>query len=87
MRNDSGTATVFQAGGGLALRGAVSLGINAGANGSYTLAGGLLQTPSVTKGAGTATFNFSGGTLENAPASNLAVTMPVNLSGFWNNKY
>lgn len=81
LRNDSGTAAVYQDGGGISLSGAVSLGINAGASGSYTLAGGLLRTPSITAGAGTAAFNFSGGTLQNAPASNLTVTMPVNLSG------
>ena len=81
IRNDSGTATIYQDGGVIALSGAVSLGMNAGASGTYTLAGGLLQTPSITAGAGTAAFNFSGGTLQNAPTSNLSVTTPVNLSG------
>ena len=41
----------------------------------------MLQTPSVAAGSGTSTFNFSGGTLQNAPAGNLSVALPVNLSG------
>ncbi len=139
LRNDSGTATIYQDGGTVTSRSGfwVRLGMGASADGSYTLAGGtmnandgrvnvgengigtltiggsnggtmivsptavvtvgfgtgsgtlnlqaggLLQTPNVSAGTGatSAAFDFSGGTLENAPASNLAVTMPVNLSG------
>ena len=135
FRNDSGTATAYQDGGNVTLGGSLLPGMNAGANGSYTLAGGslsaavavtvggngtgaltiggsnggtmtvsptglltvasgasgngtlalqgggLLKTPNILQGSGTAAFNFSGGTLQNAPASNLSVAMPVNLAG------
>ncbi|MGO9108840.1 MAG: beta strand repeat-containing protein [Thermoguttaceae bacterium] len=44
--------------------------------------GGLLRTPNITAGtAGTATFNWTGGTLQNAPNGGLDVTVPVSLNG------
>ena len=46
----------------------LQLGVNSGSGflgrGSYTLEGGVLQTGRVAKGAGLATFNFKGGTLQ-----------------------
>ncbi|HYE18832.1 MAG TPA: autotransporter-associated beta strand repeat-containing protein [Tepidisphaeraceae bacterium] len=58
--NVSGTGTVNVANAGNGLR----LGANAGGVGTVNLnAGGTLQTITVTKGAGTGTFNFNGGTL------------------------
>ncbi len=41
----------------------------------------MLKTPNVVQGLGTATFHFSGGTLQNPAARNLSVAMPVNLPG------
>ncbi len=58
------------------------VGKNSGSFGTLNLQpGGLLKTPSIAAGSGTAVFNWSGGTLQNTPASNLAVSMPVNLTG------
>ena len=81
LRNDYGTGTIYQDGGVISLSGAVLLGTNTGSIGTYTLAGGLLQTPSIAQGSGSAFLNLSGGTLQNAPAGNLSVTMPATLSG------
>ena len=79
----TGTLTVGGSNGG-------SLFVNAGsivvANGSgggvFNLQpGGRLRVPSIAEGAGAATFNFSGGTLQNAIGGNLSVAMPVDLLG------
>jgi fibronectin-binding autotransporter adhesin len=52
-------------------RGGLQVAVNAGSNGTVDLLGGTLETPMVKGGAGTATFNFNGGTLM-ADASNTA---------------
>jgi len=41
----------------------IGLGWHAGSSGTYNLAGGVLTAPTITKGAGTATFSWTGGTL------------------------
>ena len=58
-----------------------TVGFGAGTGTLDLQPGGLLRTPNINRGAGTAAFNFSGGTLQNAVGGNLSVTMPVNLSG------
>jgi autotransporter-associated beta strand protein len=60
----------------------VDVGLNSGSAGALNVqSGGRLRTTNIAAGSGTAAFNWSGGTLQNAPSANLSVTMPVNLSG------
>ncbi len=80
----AGTLTIGGSNGGSAVVSPSALFTIANGNGSGTLnlkAGGLLQTPNLIKGGGTAVFNFSGGTLQNTPSANLNIALPVNLSG------
>jgi autotransporter-associated beta strand protein len=83
--NGTGILTIGGSNGGTMIvspTSVLTVALGATANGTLNLQpGGLLRTPDVAKGSGTATFNFSGGTLQNAASGNLAVTMPVNLSG------
>jgi len=57
----AGTATLTQTGG--QVRSGVVNIANASGTGSYSLQGGLLETPALTRGAGTPAFSFTGGTL------------------------
>ena len=45
---------------------------------TYNLSGGTLIVPQITKGSGTAVFNFSGGTIE--ASNSFAATLPITLS-------
>jgi len=69
--NISGTAQVISAG-TLQLGENLNLGVNPGVNGKGTvnLNGGTLTVPQITRGAGTATFNFNGGNLVAANGAN-----------------
>jgi len=79
----AGTLSVGGSGGGNVLSSAnILVAANAGGSGTLKLQpGGLLRTPSIAAGSGSPAFNFSGGTLQNAPSGNLTVAMPVTLSG------
>ena len=70
-------------GGTLVASNTTTLAVASGSgNGTLNLqAGGLLKAANIVQGNGTAAFNFSGGTIENTPSSNLTVAMPVNLAG------
>ena len=83
--NGTGIMTIGGSNGGTMIVSPTSvLTVANGATSSGTLnlqPGGLLRTPDVAQGSGAATFNFSGGTLEDAVSGNLIISMPVNLSG------
>jgi T5SS/PEP-CTERM-associated repeat protein len=59
----SGTGTLDQSGGSMVI-GTVNIAANSGSKGVLNLSGGTLQATTVSKGSGTATFNFTGGTLK-----------------------
>jgi autotransporter-associated beta strand protein len=71
----NGTGTFTQSGGKNTAT-TVTLGINAGSSGTYNLNGGTLVLASLTKGNGTAAFNFGGGTLQISSTC----TVPINLT-------
>jgi len=75
----SGTGSFSQSGGTHSVSGALVLAQFAGSSGTYNLSGGLLSLAGLIQGAGTATFNFGGGTLgANAPWSS---SLNMNMSG------
>jgi autotransporter-associated beta strand protein len=85
--NNGGTGTVIQTGGAINIGanglefGTVAAGTGSAASGSFTLTGGLLATPSITRNQQstvTGTFNFNGGTLE--PTTNNAMLIPAGLT-------
>jgi autotransporter-associated beta strand protein len=82
--NGAGTLSIGGSNGGsMFLSSATTLTV-ANGTGSGVLnlqPGGLLRTQEIRAGAGSAQFNFSGGTLQNAVSGNLSVQMPVNLTG------
>lgn len=51
------------------------LGWNAGSTGTYNLTGGILQVGEISKGKGTAIFNFGGGTIQGVFGSMLDMTL------------
>ena len=53
------------------------LGSQVGSGGIYNLAGGLLQTGSLSQGGGAASFNFSGGTLQ--ALSTFSANLPIQI--------
>ena len=59
----SGSGTVNQTGGTVDAKGNLRLGIGSGTTGIYNLQDGVLYAKTITSGAGTAIFNFTGGTL------------------------
>ena len=64
--------------GGLATAASLIVGKNSGSYGTLNLLpGGLVKTPSIAAGSGTAVFNWSGGTLQNTPANNLRSPCPL----------
>ena len=65
--------------GGTDTTGSVSLAVNGGSGGTYTLNGGVLATGSVRVGAGTGTFAFNSGTLQ-ATANDTAAAPFLNVS-------
>ena len=58
--------------------GTLYLGLNAGSSGTYNLTGGILIASSISKGLGTAAFNFGGGTLQ---LQGTDISIPIRLTG------
>jgi autotransporter-associated beta strand protein len=75
--NYSGTGSFTQSGGTNSL-GSLVLAESATSTGTYNLNGGLLSLSSVSRGQGSATFNFSGGTFQ--AASTFSTSVPIVLS-------
>ncbi len=75
----SGTGTITQTGGTNSINDVLCLGYNPGSIGTYNLNGGMLITSSITKGSGTATFNFGGGTLQ--ASGTFTSSLPMTLTG------
>ena len=73
------SGTFSQSGGTNTVSNLLTLGSQAAASGTYTLTGGRLILKSLSKGPGTATFNFGGGTLQ--ASGNFSSALPLNLSG------
>jgi autotransporter-associated beta strand protein len=73
----SGTGCFTQSGGTHAVY-SLTLGLNPGSAGAYSLQGGLLNIASLSQGGGSATFNFSGGTFQ--AAQDLSTTVPFTLN-------
>jgi autotransporter-associated beta strand protein len=79
---NGGSGTLTQTGGTIHAGSGVVFGVDGnGGTGMYQLQGGLLLAASLSQTSGTATFIFSGGTLENTPGGGLNVGMPINLAG------
>ena len=57
----------------------LSLGCDAGGSGTYNLDGGTLITAALSKGPGSAFFDFGGETLQAAPV--LSTSLPMTLTG------
>jgi fibronectin-binding autotransporter adhesin len=74
-----GTGLFTQSGGTNTIAGNLYLGYNTGGDGTYNLNGGTLVVQSLSKGSGTAAFNFGGGTLK--ANSSWSATLPMNLTG------
>jgi autotransporter-associated beta strand protein len=73
----SGTG-VFTQTGGTNSTGLLSFASNSGSSGTYNLNGGTLIINSISKGAGTAFFNFGGGTLK--AGTTFTTSLPMSLS-------
>jgi hypothetical protein len=73
----SGTGTFTQTGGTNSITSSLYLGKNSGSSGTYNLNGGTLILKAISKGSGTAAFNFGGGILKanNVFSSSLAMTL------------
>ncbi len=79
---NGGGGTLTQTGGTVHAGAGVVFGVDGnGGSGTYQLQGGLLLAASVARTSGAATFNFSGGTLQNTPSGGLNVSVPINLAG------
>jgi autotransporter-associated beta strand protein len=75
----NGAGTVTQTGGTVTLSGALNLAY--AGQGTYNLNGGTLILKSLTKGSGTAEFNFGGGTLQASASFSTAVPMTLTGAG------
>jgi len=78
-----GSAIFNQSGGNNLASGGLTLGVERYSHGTYNLDGGLLTISSLTKGSGTATFNFGGGTLQ--ASSSFSTSLPMTLTGIGGN--
>jgi autotransporter-associated beta strand protein len=74
----NGTGTFNQSGGTNSITNSLTLGIYSGSIGTYNLTGGTLITKSISKGSGTAAFNFGGGTLKAGAAFTSSLDMNLN---------
>ncbi len=74
----SGTGNFAQSG-GTNNAGSLTIAYSSGSNGTYNLTGGVLIPSSLNSGAGTAVFNFGGGTLQ--ASGPLTTTLPMTLTG------
>jgi fibronectin-binding autotransporter adhesin len=75
--SDNGTFT--QTGGTNTVLSTLYIGYNSGGSGTYNLNGGTLILKSLSKGSGTAAFNFGGGTLR--ASGSFACSLPMTLTG------
>ena len=75
----SGTGIFTQSGGANRVSTDLHLARYSGSSGTYTLNGGRLITKSLTKGSGSAAFNFGGGTLQ--ASGSFTTTVPMTLTG------
>ena len=72
------THGVFSQTGGTSSLGVLGLGINSTSSGTCNLDGGLMRLAGLSAGSGTASFNFSGGTIQSI--SSFTTSMPMALS-------
>jgi hypothetical protein len=77
----SGTGSFTQSGGTNAVSGILVLAQSARSAGTYNLNGGLLSLSGLSQGAGTATFNFSGGTFQAGSSFSTSVPIVLMTSG------
>ncbi|MGA2060897.1 MAG: autotransporter-associated beta strand repeat-containing protein [Thermoguttaceae bacterium] len=75
----TGTGTFTQTGGINSISSNLYLGYNSGSTGTYNLTSGTLILKSISKGSGTAYFNFGGGILQTS--SSFTTSLPVSLTG------
>ena len=75
----NGTGFLTQTGGSITIGGTLSLGIGSSGNGTYNLNGGILILKSLSRGSGTAAFNFGGGTLQ--ASGDFSCSLPMTLTG------
>lgn len=78
-----GTGNITQNGGTVSVAGTLYLGNTSYGKGTYNLNGGVLALQGLAKGAGTATFNFGGGTLR--ADTGFTSTLPITLTGIGGN--
>jgi autotransporter-associated beta strand protein len=79
----SGTGIFTQTGGTNTITSFLYLGMNPGSSGTYNLNGGTLIAKQISKGSGTASFNFGGGTLR--ASGDILGSPPMNLTGIGGN--
>ncbi len=77
----SGTATFTQSGGTNSISGGLALGLYSTASGNYNLNGGVLVLSSLSRGSGTATFSFGGGTLRAGAAFTCSLPIALTANG------
>ena len=77
---NSGSGTFTQSGGTDAIANSLRLGYYAGSSGKYNLNGGLLVLSSLI-GSGSASFNFSGGTMRAGGSFSTALPLALNTAG------
>ena len=77
----NGTGVLTQSGGTNTVATALSLAGGSSPNGTYNLSGGLLVVSSLSVGSGSASFNFSGGTLRSGSSFSIALPMMLGSSG------
>ena len=79
----SGTGLFTQSGGTNTVLNNLYLAYDTDSNGTYNLNGGTLVLKSLSKGLGTATFNFGGGTLQ--ASGNFTTSLPMELTAIGGN--
>jgi autotransporter-associated beta strand protein len=76
-----GTGTFTQTGGTNTISGYILIGLGYGSSGTYNLNGGTLILRSISKGSGTAAFNFGGGRLQASGDFSTALDMTLTGEG------
>jgi fibronectin-binding autotransporter adhesin len=76
---DSAPAVFTQSGGSVLINDSLVLGSQPSASGTYILSGGTLKLSNIQQGAGSADFNFGGGTLQTN--ASFSTNMPITLTG------
>ena len=80
LGSDGAAVATYTLTAGTATIGNMIVGNNASSTGTVNLEGGLLSVNGLAAGAGTAAFNFGGGTLQ-AHTADLSVALPMTLTG------